>query len=128
MKETEKAYIGIELKTHTWNVDLTQSGEQDVLSDGISGSPDDIYSFIYVNGYNCDEERLKFLLNDKGSGNMLYPIDCFEELSYNDWLKYKLASNIAKVEESLEYCQDEKVAEGCRKRLKRLKLKLNNLK
>ena len=30
------------------------------------------------------------MLSEPDNGdNMLYPLDCFKELSYDDWLKYK---------------------------------------
>ena len=89
MKKTEKAYIGIELGTHTWNVDLEQNGEQDILDEGIACYPEDIYAIIYK-GYECSEEKLKMMLNEPdNSDNMLYPLDCYKDLSYDDWLEYK---------------------------------------
>jgi len=87
MKNTEKAYIEIELGTATWNVDLEHNGEQDILDEGIDCYEDDVYHIIYQ-GYDITEEKLKELLDDKDN-SMLYPLDCFNDLSYKNWLEYK---------------------------------------
>ena len=89
MKRTEKAYIQIELGTATWNVDLESNGMDDILDEGIDCSPDDVYELIYE-GYDVPEKKIKMMLSEPDNGdNMLYPLDCFKELSYDDWLKYK---------------------------------------
>mgnify|MGYP001397937174 CR=1 FL=1 len=89
MKRTEEAYIGLELETHTWNVDIENNAMEDILDEGIECYPDDVYALIYE-GYNCSEEHLKMMLSEPdNSKNMLYPLDCFRELSYDDWLDYK---------------------------------------
>jgi hypothetical protein len=87
MKNTEKAYIEIELGTSTWNVDLEHNGMQDILDEGIDCYEDDVYHIIYQ-GYDITEEKLKELLDDKDN-SMLYPLDCFNDLSYENWLEYK---------------------------------------
>tara|TARA_R110002020_G_scaffold454290_1_gene669644 strand:+ start:3623 stop:3994 length:372 start_codon:yes stop_codon:yes gene_type:complete len=89
MKNIEKAYIRIELGTATWNEDLSSSGEQDILDEGIECYAEDVYELIY-DGYNISEEKLKMILDEHdNSDNMLYPLDCFEDLSYADWLEYR---------------------------------------
>jgi hypothetical protein len=90
MKRTEEAYIGLELGTHTWNVDIENNAMEDILDAGIECYPEDIYSIIYE-GYSCSEEHLKMMLSEPdNSKNMLYPLDCFRELSYDNWLEYKI--------------------------------------
>ena len=89
MKNTEKAYIKIILGTATWNVDLEQNGEQDILDEGIDCYPEEVYALIYE-GYNISEDKLKMLLDEPdNSKNMLYPLDYQKDLSYDDWLEYK---------------------------------------
>ena len=46
---------------------------------------------LYVNWTECPKYKvftLKELLDNK-SKSMLYPLDCFDSLSYEDWLEYK---------------------------------------
>ena len=101
MSDLEKAYIGLELETHVWNVDIENNGMNTILDNGIAGSPEDIYRFIYDNGYNCSENKLQFLLDENdSSGNMFYPIDCQLQLSYDGWLKYR---GERKIEELKKY-------------------------
>ena len=89
MKRTERAYIEIELGTATWNVDLESNAEQDILDEGINCYTEDVYDIIY-DGYECSEEHLKMLLDEpNNSKNMFYPIECQDDLSYDDWIKYK---------------------------------------
>ena len=89
MKRTEKAYIEIELGTATWNEDLNCNAEQDILDEGIRCYPRDVYEIIYE-GYECSEVHLKMLLDEPdNSKNMFYPLDCQEDLSYDDWIEYK---------------------------------------
>jgi len=89
MKRIEEAYIGLELGTHTWNVDIENNAMEDILDAGIGCYPEDIYALIYK-GYSCSEEKLKMMLNEPdNSNNMLYPLDCYRDLSYDDWLEYK---------------------------------------
>ena len=87
MKRTHKAYIEIELGTATWNVDLCPSAEQDILDEGIDCTECEVYELIYE-GHMLEEDELKELLDNK-SKSMLYPLDCFDSLSYKDWLEYK---------------------------------------
>ena len=92
MKNTERAYIGIELGTHSYPEDLGQSGMDDILDEGIDISADELYEFIYYNKYDCSEEHLKMLLDDFDcSKNMFYPLYCnyYKTTSYSDWLDYK---------------------------------------
>jgi len=87
MKNTEKAYINIELGTATWNVDLEHNGMQDILDEGIDCTECEVYELIYE-GHILEEDELKELLDNK-SKSMLYPLYCFDTLSYEDWLEYK---------------------------------------
>ena len=92
MKNREEAYIGIELETHSYPEDLGQCAMDDILNEGIEISADELYQFIYDNGYNCDEDKLKMMLDEHDSAdNMLYPLDCIydKDTSYSDWLDYK---------------------------------------
>jgi len=92
MKNTERAYIGIELGTHLYPEDLGQSGMDDILNEGIDIYANELYEFIYYNGYDCSEEHLKMLLDDfDSSKNMFYPLECNYDktTSYSDWLDYK---------------------------------------
>ena len=89
MKNIDRAYIGLELETHTWNVDIESNAMDDILDEGIECYPEDVYELIY-DGYNCTEDKLKMMLNEPDNGdNMLYPLDCYKDLSYDDWLQYK---------------------------------------
>ena len=88
-KRTDEAYIGLELGTHTWNVDIGNNAMEDILDEGIECYPEDVYALIYK-GYSCSEEKLKMMLDEPdNSDNMLYPLDCFRDLSYDKWLEYK---------------------------------------
>ena len=87
MKRTHKAYINIELGTATWNVDLEGNAEQDILDEGIDCTECEVYELIYE-GHMLEEDKLKELLDNK-SKSMLYPLDCFDSLSYEGWLEYK---------------------------------------
>ncbi len=87
MKNTEKAYINIELGTATWNVDLEHNGMQDILDEGIDCEDYEVYELIYE-GHMLEEDELKELLDNK-SKSMLYPLYCFDDLSYEGWLEYK---------------------------------------
>ena len=89
MKRTELAYIGLELETHRYPEDINNTAMEDILDEGIEGYPEDIYALIYK-GYSCSEEKLKMMLDEPdNSNNMLYPLDCYRDLSYDDWLEYK---------------------------------------
>ena len=94
MKNREEAYIGLELKTHHYPDDLGESGMNDILDDGIDITADELYQFIYLNGYHCEEEHLKMMLDEHdNSNNMLYPLECNYDktTSYEDWIEYKEA-------------------------------------
>ena len=107
MKRTEEAYIGLELGTHTWNVDIENNAMEDILDEGIRGDAHDLYSIIY-GGYSCSEEHLKMMLDEPdNSDNMLYPLDCFRDLSYDDWLEYKKEWDEDKERELLRQKQKE---------------------
>ena len=97
MKNTEIAYIEIELGIATWNVDLEHNGMEDILDNGIDCYEEDVYEIINQ-GYDITEEKLKELLDDKQS-SMLYPLDCFKELSYDNFLKYKNEIEFCKKQE-----------------------------
>ena len=87
MKRTHKAYINIELGTATWNVDLEHNGMEDILDEGIDCTECEVYELIYE-GHTLEEDELKELLDNKNE-SLLYPLDCFDTLSYEDWLEYK---------------------------------------
>ena len=90
MKRIEKNYIKIEFGTATWGVDLNQAAESDILDEGIDCYTDDVYEILYEDGYNITDEKLRMLLNEPdNSENMLYPLDCQRDLSFDDWLEYK---------------------------------------
>jgi hypothetical protein len=64
----------------------------DIVDEGIEIGASELYEFIYDNGYNCSDEKLKMLLDDfDNSKNMFFPLDCHcdRETSYADWLEYK---------------------------------------
>ena len=89
MKRTELAYIGLELGTHRYPEDLSSSGMDDILDEGIECYPEDIYAILYE-GYDCEEEHIKMMLDEPdNSKNMLYPLSCYRDLSYDKWLEYK---------------------------------------
>ena len=89
MRRIEKTYIELEIGMATWNVDINNNAMEDILDEGIRCYPEDIYSIIYE-GYNISEDKLKMMLNEPDNpSNMLYPLDCYKDLSYNDWLEYK---------------------------------------
>tara|TARA_Y100001973_G_C5137784_1_gene301272 strand:+ start:790 stop:1119 length:330 start_codon:yes stop_codon:yes gene_type:complete len=89
MKRTEKAYIQLDLESAIWNVDIENNAMEDILDTGIDCYPEDVYKIIYE-GYNCDEDKLKMLLDEPdNSKNMWYPLDCLRDLSYDDWIEYK---------------------------------------
>ena len=92
MKNTEEAYIGLELGTHSYPGDCCENAMNDILDEGIAITATELYDFIYENGYNCSEEHLKMLLDDfNNSKNMYYPLDCHydKSTSYEDWIEYK---------------------------------------
>ena len=89
MKRIDEAYICLELGTARYPEDINNTAMEDILDEGIDCYPDDVYALVYE-GYECDEEHLKMLLDEPdNSKNMWYPIDCFRDLSYDDWLDYK---------------------------------------
>ena len=89
MRRIEKTYIELEIGMATWNVDINNNAVEDILDEGIDCYPEDVYSIIYE-GYTISEDKLKMMLNEPdNSDNMLYPLDCYKDLSYNDWLEYK---------------------------------------
>jgi hypothetical protein len=90
MKNTEEAYIGLELGTHSYPDDCCENAMNDILDEGIEITATELYDFIYENGYSCTEEHLKMLLNDfDDSKNMYYPLTCFKSTSYEDWVEHK---------------------------------------
>jgi hypothetical protein len=92
MKNTEEAYIGLELGTHSYPEDCCENAMNDILDEGIAITETELYDFIYENGYNCTEEHLKMLLDDfENDKNMYYPLDCYynKSTSYKDWIEYK---------------------------------------
>ena len=62
--------------------------------EGIDCYPEDVYDIIYE-GYTISEDKLKMMLNEPdNSDNMLYPLDCQKDLSYDDWLEYKAEKDL----------------------------------
>lgn len=53
MKNTEEAYIGLELGTHSYPEDCCENAMNDILDEGIAITATELYDFIYDNGYNC---------------------------------------------------------------------------
>lgn len=89
MKKMDAVYIQLELGVAEWNVDINNNAMEDILDEGIDCSVEDVYNIIY-DGYSITEDKLKMMLNEPDNGdNMLYPLDCQKELSYDDWLRYK---------------------------------------
>lgn len=89
MKRMDKVYIQLEIGMATWNVDINNNAMEDILDEGIDCYPEDVYDIIYE-GYTISEDKLKMMLNEPdNSDNMLYPLDCQKDLSYDVWLEYK---------------------------------------
>ena len=89
MKRMDKVYIQLEIGMAEWNVDINNNAVEDILDEGIDCYPEDVYDIIYE-GYTISEDKLKMMLNEPdNSDNMLYPLDCQKDLSYDDWLEYK---------------------------------------
>ena len=89
MKRMDKVYIQLEIGMAEWNVDINNNAVEDILDEGIDCYPEDVYDIIYE-GYTISEDKLKMMLNEPDNGdNMLYPLHCRGDLSYDDWLEYK---------------------------------------
>ena len=89
MRIMDRVYIQLEIGMATWNVDINNNAMDDILDEGINCQPEEVYSIIYE-GYTISEDKLKMMLDEPdNSGNMLYPLDCQKDLSYDDWLEYK---------------------------------------
>ena len=86
-KSIDEAYIEVELgvapRSH-----LCANAEDDILMDGIDCKPEDVYELIYCYKYSVDDDDLIELLDNKEK-SMLYPLDCFKELSFNDYKTYE---------------------------------------
>ena len=90
MNRMETNYIKLELGVAEWQVDINNDAMDDILDMGIECYPEDVYEIIYREGYEISEDKLKMMLDEPdNSKNMLYPLDCFRDLSYEDWLEYK---------------------------------------
>ena len=86
-KSIDEAYIEVELgvapRSH-----LCANAEDDILMDGIDCDVNDVYELIYCYKYCVDDDDLIQLLDNKEK-SMLYPLDCFKELSFNDYKTYE---------------------------------------
>jgi predicted Zn-dependent protease len=81
----------------------------DILDEGIDCYPEEVYEILYEEGYDVTEEKLRMMLNEHDNGdNMLYPLDCFRDLSYDDWLEYKEMRD-KKVEEAIKMRESKKL-------------------
>ena len=86
MREADKLYIQIELGAEEYK-NLGRAAEGDILDCGINCTPEDVYQIIYECCSLRDKDLYELLNNKEKS--MLYPLDCFKELSYEDWLQYE---------------------------------------
>ena len=86
-KSIDEAYIEVELgvapRSH-----LCSNAEDDILMDGIDCEVNDVYELIYCYKYCVEDDDLIELLDNKEK-SMLYPLDCFKELSFNDYKTYE---------------------------------------
>tara|TARA_R110002020_G_C16048080_1_gene754334 strand:- start:371 stop:685 length:315 start_codon:yes stop_codon:yes gene_type:complete len=90
MNRMEKNYIKLELGVATWEVDINNDAMNDILDMGVECYPEEVYEIAYEEGYEISEDKLKMMFDEPdNSKNMLYPLDCYRDLSYNDWLDYK---------------------------------------
>ena len=90
MNRMEKNYIKLELGVATWEVDINNDAMNDILEWGIDCFPEEVYKIVYEEGYKISEDKLKMMFDEpSNSRNMLYPLDCYRDLSYKDWLEYK---------------------------------------
>ena len=90
MNRMERNYIKLELGVAEWQVDINNDAMNDILDMGIECYPEDVYEIIYEEGYEVSEDKLKMMLDEpENSKNMLYPLDCYEDLSYEDWKEYR---------------------------------------
>ena len=94
-KSIDEAYIEVELgvapRSH-----LCANAEDDILMHGIDCKVEDVYELIYCYRYTLEDEDFIDLLDNKKK-SMLYPLDCFKELSFEDYKTYE-AEQIAKEE------------------------------
>ena len=86
-KSIDEAYIEVELGVAP-REHLCSNAENDILMDGIDCEVEDVYDLIYCYRYSIDDEDLEKLLDNKEE-SMLYPLDCFLELSYSDYKTYE---------------------------------------
>tara|TARA_Y100001963_G_C6578374_1_gene352193 strand:+ start:81 stop:407 length:327 start_codon:yes stop_codon:yes gene_type:complete len=85
MREADKLYIQIELGAEEYK-NLGRAAECDILDCGIDCTPEDVYEIIYECCALRDKDLYELLNNKEKS--MLYPLDCFYELSYEKWIEY----------------------------------------
>ena len=106
-KSIDEAYIEVELgvapRSH-----LCANAEDDILMDGIECGVEDVYELIYCYKYSVDDDDLIELLDNKEK-SMLYPLDCFKELSFEDYKTYE-AEQIE--EEKQQELKKEKLIQG----------------
>ena len=85
-KVIDEAYIEIELGLRHVHM-LCMNAENDILMEGIDCYVEDVYELIYSYKDCVDDEDLIQLLDNKEK-SMLYPLDCFKELSFKDYKTY----------------------------------------
>ena len=108
-KSIDEAYIEVELgvvpRSH-----LCSYAEEDILMDGIDCGVDDVYELIYSYKFDVDRADLMELLDNKEK-SMLYPLDCFKELSFEDYKTYEAEQ----IQEEMELEKERHEAEQRRK-------------
>ena len=106
-KSIDEAYIEVELGVVPRSY-LCMNAENDILMEGIECYVDDVYELIYSYKDCVDDDDLIQLLDNKEK-SMLYPLDCFKELSFEDYKTYE-AEQIE--EEKQEELKKEKLING----------------
>tara|TARA_Y100000593_G_C4316536_1_gene341212 strand:- start:3397 stop:3723 length:327 start_codon:yes stop_codon:yes gene_type:complete len=88
MKATEELYIKVELGLAKYS-ELGQAAESDILDEGIDCADYEVYEIIYENGVDSVELLKKVLDCGPGGLSMLYPLECYDYLSYEGYMEYK---------------------------------------
>ena len=87
MKNIDRLYIETELGIA--RSELGREAESDILDNGIECSTEEVYELAFSSDSQEDDELLQLLFDNKDE-SMLYPVYCFDELSFADWSKYKI--------------------------------------
>tara|TARA_X000001388_G_C2149931_1_gene92002 strand:+ start:32 stop:349 length:318 start_codon:yes stop_codon:yes gene_type:complete len=88
MNNLERLYIEVELGVTPFN-ELGNTASEQLFGDGIDCNDDELYSVIYDNHEELEQDKLEELLNDKDSSLLILPLDCVYSCSYEDYIKYK---------------------------------------